>query len=306
MTDRIATFTQTGQIISNNMRLQNAYAERQIQVSSGLKTRYFDGLAFDATRLLSLESDVKSIQQQTDNAQIALDRVNLMFSVLSNLVTQTDAFLADLQATSSSLGITGQDLVNNAQTRLDQFAGGLNTRVQGRFLFAGSNTEIAPVDFAGTGWTGQFFVPPGPSVPDASYYTGNDYIQTVEAVEGFNIDYGVNADNPAFEQIIRAYGLVITDPNDLATAQEAYRVMQIGQEEMQILQAQLSQRAQALEQQIRDNEEEINIIQEQVSRIRDVDIAEATTNLKQLETQLEASFTVTSALLNLKLSDYFR
>ena len=160
MTDRIATFTQTGQIISNNMRLQNAYAERQIQVSSGLKTRYFDGLAFDATRLLSLESDVKSIQQQTDNAQIALDRVNLMFSVLSNLVTQTDAFLADLQATSSSLGITGQDLVNNAQTRLDQFAGGLNTRVQGRFLFAGSNTEIAPVDFAGTGWTGQFFVPP--------------------------------------------------------------------------------------------------------------------------------------------------
>jgi flagellar hook-associated protein 3 FlgL len=306
MTERIATFTQSGQIINNNMRLQSAYAERQIQVSSGLKSRYFDGLAFDTTRLLSLESDLKGLQQQTENAQIALDRINLMFSAVANLVTQTDTFLADLQVTSSGLGITGADLVNNAQSRLDQFAGGLNTRVQDRYLFAGSNTRVAPVDFAGTGWTGQAYVPPGPSVADASYYTGNDYIQTVEAFEGFNVDYGVTANNSAFEQIIRGYGLVITDPNNIETAQEAYRVMQLGQEEMQIIQAQLSQRAQTLEQQIRDNEEEINVLEEQISNISDVDIAEATTNLRQLENQLEASFSVTATLLNLKLSDYFR
>ena len=306
MSDRIATFTQTNQIINNNLRLQTRYGETQLQVSSGFKSNDYAGIARDASRLLNLETDYDRITQQTENAQIALDRTNLMFSVISNMVSQTDQFLADLQSTVSGFGLSGADLQNNAQTKLNQFAGGLNTQIADRYLFAGANTQVQPVDFAATGYGGQLFVLPGPSVADTSYYTGNNYIQTVEAIDGFNVDYGVLASHPAFEQIIRAYDLIITNPTDPDTLTEAFRVMQDGQRQMQILNAQISQDAQTLDQQINDNTEELNLIDTQIVIIREVDVAEASVTLAQIETQLEASYTVTSIMLDLKLSDYFR
>ncbi len=306
MSDRIATFTQTNQLINNNLRLQSNYGEKQLQISSGFKSNDYAGIARDTSRLLNLETDYDKIVQQTENSQVALDRTNIMFSVMANMISQTDAFMADLQQTVSGFGLTGPDLVNNAQTSLNQFTGGLNTASADRFLFAGSNTQIAPVDLTDPAWGGQLFVLPGPSVADTNYYQGNDYIQTVESTDGFNVDYGVRANNSAFEKIIRAYDLVITNPTDPDTIAEAYRVMQEGQSELQILNASLSQRAQTLDQQIRNNEEELVLIDTQIVTIREVDVADATVNLKQIETQLEASYQVTAIMLDLKLSDYFR
>jgi len=308
MTDRIATFTQTNQIISNNLRLQIRYGESQLQVSSGFKSNDYAGIARDASRLLSLQTDYDRIVQQTENTQIALDRVNVMYSTITNMSAQTDQFMADLQTSVSGagFGLTGPDLQNNAQTRLNQFVGGLNTQIADRFLFAGSNTQVAPVDLNDPAWGGQTFTLPGPSVADTDYYQGNDYIQTVEAIDGFNVNYGVLASNSAFEKIIRGYDLIITNPSDPDTLDEAFRIMKEGQNELQILNASISQDAQTLDTQIDDNQEEMNLIDTQIVSIREVDVAEASVTLAQLQTQLEASYTVTSAMLDLKLSDYFR
>lgn len=306
MTDRIATFTQTNQIITNNARLQSNYAQKQLQVSSGFKSNNYEGIARDSARLLNLETDFSRITQQTENTQIASDRVNLMFGSLNSMVEQTQKFIADLSSTVSSFGLQGADLVNNAQTNLNQFAGQLNTQISDRYLFAGSATQTRPVDLSDPAWGGQTFVLPGPSVADTNYYQGNDYIQNVESIDGFTVNYGVTANNPAFEQVIRAYDLIITNPTDQDTLEEAFRVLNIAVDELAVLQASLSQRAQTLEAQISDNESELLLIETQITNIREVDVAEASVNLKQLETQLEASYTVTAALLNLKLSDYVR
>ena len=86
------------------------------------------------------------------------------------------------------------------------------------------------------------FTLPGPSVANTGYYQGNDYTQSVESVDGFTLNYGVKADNAAFEKVMRALDLIRTDPNDTDTRVEALRVLEIGMDEMAILQASTSQR----------------------------------------------------------------
>jgi flagellin-like hook-associated protein FlgL len=43
-----------------------------------------------------------------------------------------------------------------------------------------------------------------------------------------------------------------------------------------------------------------------ITDIREVDITEASLRLRQLESQLQASYSVTTRVLDLKLSDYLR
>ncbi len=306
MVDRIASFIQTKNIVSNNLRLQSLYGQINQQIASGVKSETFPGIAEDSKRLLNLESDFKRIEQQTENTVIASDRVDIMFDAVGSIVEQTQKFIGDLSASVSSFGSQGADLANIARTNLSQVAGQLNTVIAGRYLFAGSATETQPVDLNAAGFGGQLYVAPGPSVADFGYYQGNDYIQTVETSDGFNVDYGVTANNPAFEFIIRAYDLVITNPTDQDTLQEAYRLMELGADQAAILNANISQEAQVLEQQETANREELVLLEEQIVNIREVDLAGATVQLSQIEAQLEASYSATSKLLRLSIVDFIR
>ena len=304
MTDRIASFTQTNNLINSSLRLQSNYAEKQIQVSSGYKSTDYAGIAKSSTRLLNLESDVARIDQQTENAQIALDRTNLMFSSLEAILEQSQSFAADLSASVSGFGSEGADLANIAQSNMNQIASSLNVQISDRYLFGGSATQTRPIDLSGYG--GQVFSLPGTSTADTSFYQGNSYLQNVESADGFVVNYGVLADNPAFEKMIRGYDLIRTNPNDQDTLEEANRIIEEAVDDLAVLKASVSQNAQSLNRQIVENKEEINLLDSQIVTIREVDVAEASVRLKQLETQLEASYTITAALLNLKLSDFIR
>ena len=136
MSDRIATFSQTGQVISNNLRLQRNFAEKQIQVSSGYKAQGYEGIARDASRLLNLESDYKNIQQQTDDARLAADRINTMWGAMGSMLSQVQKFNATLIGSMGPAGVQGADLANLAQTTLDQMTGGLNTQIGDRYIFS--------------------------------------------------------------------------------------------------------------------------------------------------------------------------
>ncbi len=306
MVDRIASFTQTSGILANNLRLQSNYAKTQVQVSSGVTSTRYEGIAGGTSRLLNLESDYDRISQQTENIQLAADRTDIMYDALGSILGQTQQFVADLSATISGFGSQGTDLANIAQTKMDQVAGNLNTQVANRYLFAGAATQTIPVDLSDPAFGGQLFVLPGPSVADFDYYQGDSYVQRVEASDGFFVNYGVQANGPSFEKIIRGYDLILTNPTDQDTLTEAYRIMQEGIDEVAVMRAAISQDAQTLETQKSANSEDLLLIENQIADIREVDLAEASTRLKQLETQLEASYSVTATMLKLNLADYVR
>lgn len=299
MVDRIATFSQSQKLIDSNMRIQSKYATTQTQVSSGLKSDSYQGIAKETASLLNFENQYQKMVSRSENAQTALDRTESMYSAVSSMIDIGQSFLSDLSAAISGTGYESSDLQTVAEQGMEQIASLLNTQMAGRYLFSGSATQTAAVDLSS--YTGVTSVP---SSADTSYYAGNDYVQSVELDDGFSLNYGVTADNEAFESLLRAYSLAATYPNDETALLEAYDLLNTALDDLASLNANISQDSQTLDQVIDDHLSELNLLDTMISDLKEVDLAEVSVKLQELETQLEASYSVTTTLLNLKLSDY--
>lgn len=304
MIDRISTFSQSQDLTANTLRLQSKYATTQMQVSSGQKSSDYQGIAAETPKLLSLESDYKKLVSQSETAQTALDRTQVIYDTLGSITNAGQSFLDDLNAAISDTGVDDSQLADMASQTLSQIVSLLNTQSTGRYLFSGSAVKTAPVDLSlYTGTSGITL----PSVSDTSYYQGNDDTQSVDVRDGFSVEYGLTADNPAFEKLIRAFDLVVnsqstSDPD--AALGEAYTLLGDSLDSIQTLQAQTSQDSQTLNRFIDDNLTDLNLIDSMISDLKEVDLAEVSVKLQELEAQLEASYSVTTRLLNIKLSDY--
>lgn len=301
MVDRIASFSQTSQLVTNNLRLETDYSLGQLQISSGYKATSYEGIAEDTGQIMNLESEYKRLSTQSQNAQIALDRTEVMYSTMGRILDEVRNFLPDLNGTLSGT-ISSAEVVNQAQTSRDLIVASLNEQFDGRYLFSGSATNVPPVDLAAPGYGG--FVTP--SSADTTYYQGNDFSHSVEISDNYTITYGVTADHAAFEQVLRAIDLVITTPTDEATLQEAYGLLQTATDELAELQAQTSQDSTAIDRMINDHVNELNLIDNLITELTAVDLAAVSVKIAELDAQLQASYSVTADLLRLNLSDFLR
>ncbi|MGH1403433.1 MAG: flagellin [Alphaproteobacteria bacterium] len=300
MVTRIASFSHTNQLIQTNLRIQSNYAEAQLQVSTGLKSHTYQGIADDANQLLNLETDYNQLTTQTENAQIAFDRTETMFDLLGGVIDVAQGFLSDLGAALNGLSVTADQIQQSAEATLEQVAGILNSSVGDRYVFSGSATETPPIDLTSYGGA----LPP--SAVDTSYYQGNNDVSSVEISNGFNVSYGQTADDPSIELILRALDLVITSPNDQNALTEAIGLLERGIDDVATLKASVAQDSGAIDQAIDRGLEELNLIDSVITDLKEVDLAEASTRVKELETQLEAAYSVTTGLLNLTIIDFIR
>ena len=101
---------------------------------------------------------------------------------------------------------------------MNELASLLNTQYDGRYLFAGSRTETAPVDMSAYSNT------TSATTADTSYYQGNDELASAKVSTSQSITYGVTADNTAFEQAMRAFSMITnatSSPADSTTLSSA-------------------------------------------------------------------------------------
>ncbi|MAH04014.1 MAG: hypothetical protein CL561_00440 [Alphaproteobacteria bacterium] len=299
MVDRISSYSNTSKLIENNLRLQSDYAKGQQQVSSGVKSDSFSGVAKDTNRILSLESDYERLVQQTENSKIALERSEVVYDTIGTIMDSAQPIMATLNAALSGTTTT-QDLLHFVENGLAQMESLLNTQVAGRYVFAGSATQTAPVDFSDADYGPAVT----PSVADTDYYQGNSFVQSVETSDGYTVDYGVTADNATFEMIARAYDLVRNNPTDRATLEEAFSLLETGIDDLAELQANVSLNSQLIDDGINRNLDDLNLIDNSLADLKEVDLAEVTVRLQEIQAQLEASYSLTSTLLRLNLADY--
>jgi flagellar hook-associated protein 3 FlgL len=300
MVDRIASHAQSLTLASELMRLQSSYAKGQLQASSGLKSDNYQGIANSTQRLLSLESDYSHVTAQSENAQIALDRVNGMYAAVQNMIDMVTSAQTMLSGAISGGGLGQENLETEAEQSRDSFVSSLNTQQAGRYLFGGGVTDTAPVDIDDVDYT----VALPPSTVDTAYYQGNGYIAKVQASDNLSVAYGITADNSAFEKVLRAYNLMANNASDDIALQEAYELLQEGFDGLNNMQTTLSNQAAALDDQINRNADDLNLLDNLIGDIKSVDLAEITVKLATLETQLEASYSLTTKLLKLNLHDY--
>ncbi len=303
MVTSISSSGQTGTILQQNSRLETEYAAKTEQTSSGLKSTTFDGIAADSQKLLSLQSQYNRITSQTANATAVQSKVNEISDTLGSISTLLTSAMSDISLAISSTGSTSTDSTQaTLQTVLSQLAGLLNTQYGGSYLFSGSAASTAPVDLSAASYDPTA----DPTTADTSYYQGNSQIARVQPSDSLTVSYGITADNPAFEQALRGLAVAIANPSDSSSLQQAYTLLQQASGGVTTLTAQTASQSSLLSNQIDINTQTLNYLDTNMNDLRSVDIAQVSTQLSEIENQLDASFSALAKLLNLNLSSYLK
>lgn len=300
MTNRIATYPATNSIIMENMRLQAKLADTQTQMATGLKSVTYKGIASDAQRLLSIERNVTNLKNYNASAVTVSNNINIAYNSVKSILDLTNNFLSTLTQALGGASLDPQVVKNQGDILLQEVAGLLNTQSGGRYLFAGSRIDTPPVDLTDPAWTPQTV----PSVANTGYYQGDNYIQSGQLSESLTINYGFNADDPAFEKLLRGLNLAINNPADKAALGESLDLLRSSVDGMGNVYSQMSTFARTVQNQTQRNEEDMATLNNIVGNIKGIDIAETTVRQTEIETQIQASYASSVKILNLRLIDY--
>ncbi|MFA7276652.1 MAG: flagellin [Pseudobdellovibrionaceae bacterium] len=300
MVNRVATFAYTNTILESNMRLQSQYSDINTQISSGLKSQDYKGIARDSQYLLAVESSTDRLMAYNSNSNTVLATVNTMYSTMTELLNVANSMLTTVTAALGGDQVPSAVTAAAAQNALDNVEGFLNLSIAGRYVFAGTDVSRPPVDLTDPGWTAQT----SPSVANTSYYQGNTALVDVQISETQTISYGVLASNPAFEGLLRAFNLVFNNPGSATELREASGLIQQAVDDIANVQSILATKSNTIERQIDKNEQDKVYLEQLSSSIKEVDIPTASVQLTEAQTQLEAAYSASVRVLNLSLVNY--
>ena len=284
------------------LKVQARYAERIAQQSSGLVAEHYTELGAQGRTLVSLESTLARVQTWSETARTALDRVEAMHGAVGEMADLMTSLRSTLSgAMSDTDDSDGLDINAYGETMLDDLASLMTLRQDGRYLFAGGNTGVAPVDLTA------LTTPTIPSSADTGYYQGDSAIATVRVSEQQVVSYGVTADDSAFEQAVRAANIaatLTTSPLDETALAEAYDLATLALDALLAVQGGLSINAGRLEAARQRNLDDATVITERAADLKSVDVAVVAAQVAQYETQLQASYSAVASLAQFSLTDY--
>lgn len=281
--------------------LQQRMAKANVQITTGKNAQMFKDISADTTRLLSLETQHARASQYLKNIELVSGRLDVMETNVSQIMDIASEFRTLLsQAVSNNNG--GQTNIDaEAQAMLDQVASLLNVERNGRYLFAGARTDTAPVDLTDPDFT----TPTVPSTADTDYYQGDGTTLAVQADVSNSIDYGVTADNPAFEQLIRGLHLAATgSPSDEPRLEEALSVVEQAINDIPAVITRIGSAQRAIDSAIKAHDDALLYTEEAIGKIENVDLTKAITQVSQDQSTLEASFAVLAQVSRVSLLDF--
>lgn len=300
MVERVSTYGLGQSITQSSLALQSRYAAASTQQASSLVASSYGELGSKASSLISFETSAARLEAWSTTTQLANDRVQAMYSAVGDMVDQLTSLRTTLSAALSSDG-TDVDLNASGETMLSDLADLMNLQQDGRYLFAGSSTNTAPVDVS------TLTTPTTPSTADTSYYQGDSETASVRISEQQTIDYGVTASGSAFEEALRAANILAnltTSPVDETALTEAYDLATEALDGLLAVQSSLSINSSRLETAQTRQESALSLLETMTTDIKAVDTAEIAVKLSQYETQLEASYSVLGKISKLTLTDY--
>lgn len=150
---RVTQFAQQQRTLANVLSAQARLQEAQIQISSGKSSLSYAGIAKDTRRLVSLETTQSRATQFIQNNKIYETRLEIMDSAISSIFDATSDLRTTLIQALSDSSSGSVPLAQIAGNLLEVVGGLLNTKDNGRYLFAGSKTNTAAVDITKPNFT---------------------------------------------------------------------------------------------------------------------------------------------------------
>lgn len=281
----------------NILSALNESYKTQIQLSSGKRSSYTE-ISDKAFQLISLENAFAKQTQFKENSEGTLESLRQV----ENSLRELSDFLSRFQ----TLLVSGTNIDNAADIPLAEEAEhglGILTNVlniqshDGQYLFAGSRTNVPPVDLSQLG----AFTP---GTVDKNYYQGDDVTLKVRADSNFDLQYGIKADNDIFADIVLALRTVQDAPTSTDALNDALNLIKNAVDGTADLLGNVGADQATLEDLITSHEDFLEFTQIRITNIESVDIVETTVKLTQLQTSLEGSFAAIARISDLTILNY--
>lgn len=305
MTSTVSTLEQQNQMLQYLQQMETQATTLGTQISTGQVSTSYAGIAPQAAQVVDLQA-TQSLQQgyiTTINAvNSQLQTASLAEQNIASIATSFENTLAN-NAFSSS----GASVQQTAQQLLTELGSYLNTQGATGYLFSGTQTSTPA--FSATGLPN-----PGDLTTNvaADYYGGDNGIAQATVDTNVNMQYGVTANNPAFEQIVRvlnffannATPLSQTNPTDVANVQQGQQMLANAAQSVQQIVANNGEQQADLTQLTTAHQNAMTLASNSLNSIEQVNSANAITQLNTLQTQLQASYQTINILQSLTLSKY--
>lgn len=299
---RVSTSALQQRTMNDFGKVQSHMAELQSQVSSGNKAHNFQGLIGQVEQFTGLESKIDRITTFFNNNQEVLSRLETTKQAITNVIDIADQMqdLIVLRRNGTSLkdGIAFPQQMKALQ---ESMRTQLNQNVNGYFLFSGTKTNTPPMKD-----TIPDLVEEG--VPDAGYYQGSGEDVIVRPQDGYEANYNVRADDPAFQKIFAAVQVALkaNEEKDEAMIAQAYEMITQGMEQLSEVETVTNANIVDL-QNINDRHEAAKIYYKGVAEtISKTDVLTASTEIALDQTILSATFQVFAKVNALRLVDYLK
>ena len=311
MVTRVTDLANNRLIQSLIFNAQDKIQDRQLQLSTLQKSQDYVGIAKETARLVSAEASEQRIDQfLNDNSSVNLRMDMTLNSIdfLKNSLNDARGLVREILDDGNVPD--GMDKDDISATKMSEIQDFLNVKINGRYLFSGSMTSTQPVTPNAFGTAPTFDSSYETEAEPAYYYKGDDTQIKARISENVTLDYGVNADDPGFEKLIRAVRIIretaLNDANASEKFNHALALLNESEDRLQAIELNIGVK---VEQLARTNEgltSTKNSLGAVITDIEQANTFEAVAELTQTQTMLEASYNTVVRLSDLTLNSFLR
>ncbi|MDX2112437.1 MAG: hypothetical protein SFW63_01700 [Alphaproteobacteria bacterium] len=299
---RVSTFGLQQTTLRDASRTQEQLSQLQIQLSSGLKAQTFEGIANQTEQFLQLDTRISRTRLFTENNRVAITRMSTTDNVLSQSI-ETVTSLKSLIMQRRNGAIAGNmAFPEQLEGIWKRLSAELNTTLEGRYLFSGTRTDVAPIK------SSPFPTLRVDGVPDDGYYNGSSDDMTIRADDNIDITYNVRANEPAYQKVFAALAMAkkgheTDNQQDLI---KAFELADQGLKEVISVRARVSSNKLSLEQ-IVERQDSLSLYWKGVKEeISNTDLVTVSTQVAVNQGVLQASFQAFARINSLRLVDFLR
>ena len=312
MVSRVTNLSSSRLINSLILKSQDQIKEQQLKLTTQQKSQDYLGIGDESSRLLTVESSLRRIDQFIKDNTFVDMRIESMLNsmdALGDVLSEVRSLVREVLDDGTTPD--GMDKNEIADLNMDQVALFLNLKMNGRFLFAGTKTDTKPVVPEDLASAPTFNADGVTTTAEPSfYYKGDDNQVKARIDEGLTLEYGVRANDAAFEKLIRAIRLVkstsLTDANASGKFQHALDLLNQSEDEIAAVELKTGIRFQQLDTTNKNLADTKSILDGVVDEIERADTFEAVAVLNQVQNQLEASYTTAVRVSSLSLTKFLQ
>ena len=309
MVSRVTNLSSNRLVQSIILKSQDRINDAQLKLSTQQKSQDYLGIGNEASRLVTVEASNRRIDQfLQDNSFISMRLSSMLNSMdsVKKVLNDVRGLVREILDDGNVPG--GFDKDEISEIKMDEIQSFLNVKMNGRFLFAGNKTDTTPVAAGNLATDPTFDGSNETTAEPAFYYKGDDSLVKARIDEGIVLDYGVTANNPAFEKLIRSVRIIrsteLTDANANAKFLHVQDLLNQSEDALRSLELKTGIRLQQLDKNNTNLKDTKNIFSGLVTEIESANTFEAVAELNQVQNMLEASYSAVVRVNQLKLTNF--